>query len=74
MEEPEVAQPAVVEFATQVHLLGLAERRHVGGTESVSVFSPDSAIPAIVRLACPELTVGHLRAAEVRKCPNHRFL
>lgn len=73
MDEPEVVQSAVAKFATQVHSLGLAERRHVGGTESVSVFTPDSAIPAIVHLASSELTVGHLRAAEVGSVPTVGF-
>ena len=56
--------------STQVHSLGLCERRHVGGPESFSVFTTDSSIPAIIGLSNPFLTVGHLRAAEVGSLPT----
>ena len=61
------------DLAVRVHSMGLVDRRHVGGTESFSVFTHDSMIPAIIQLSSPNLTVGHLRAAEIGCLPTLGF-
>ena len=40
-------------------------KRHTGDADSFSVFTDDSMVPAVIRVASPDITVGQFRVAEV---------
>ena len=74
MDEAEDDIPCVIPFASQGSVtLASADfwpRRHTGDADSFSIFTDDSPVPAVVRLASCQLTVGQFRVAEVGMVPT----
>ena len=59
----------ISDHLSDVRVLDFWARRHGGDADSFSLFSEDSSLPVIVKLAQKDLTVGNLRAAEVGMQP-----